>query len=74
VLAAYRAAISEVILPDENQKDLEEIPEDVREAMQFHLVKNMAEVVPIAFDGPLPEPGEAAASKQETRIEKRVAH
>ena len=30
VLAAYRAGIREIILPDENEKDLEDIPEDVR--------------------------------------------
>ena len=44
MLAAYRAGIREVILPVENEKDLEDIPEDVRSVMQFHLVKEMDEV------------------------------
>ncbi len=39
VLAAYRSGIREVVLPVENEKDLEDIPEDVRKEMQFHLVK-----------------------------------
>ena len=54
VLAAFRAGIREVILPVENEKDLEDIPEDVRSAIQFHLVKDMDEVIPVALDGTLP--------------------
>jgi ATP-dependent Lon protease len=54
VLAAFRSGIREVILPEENEKDLEEIPEEVRNAIQFHLVKDMDEVIPIALDGALP--------------------
>jgi ATP-dependent Lon protease len=45
VLAAYRAGIREVILPSENEKDLEEIPQDVREEMTFHLVEHMDKVL-----------------------------
>jgi ATP-dependent Lon protease len=54
VLAAFRSGIREVILPEENEKDLEEIPEEVRNAIQFHLVKEMDEVIPVALDGALP--------------------
>ncbi|MBD3873463.1 MAG: endopeptidase La [Acidobacteria bacterium] len=45
VLAAYRAGIREVVMPEENEKDLEDILEDVREEMTFHFVKNMEEVL-----------------------------
>jgi len=45
ILAAYRAGILEVILPLENEKDLEEIPEDVREEMTYTFVENMDEVL-----------------------------
>ncbi|MCD4750987.1 MAG: endopeptidase La [Thermoanaerobaculales bacterium] len=45
LLAAYRAGISEVILPQENEKDLEEVPEDVRNEMVFHLVEHMDQVL-----------------------------
>jgi len=65
VLAAYRSGIREVVLPVENEKDLEDIPEDVRKEMQFHLVKEMDEVVALALDGTLPEakPGGEGADK-----------
>ena len=58
VLAAYRGGINEIILPKENEKDLEEIPTEVREAMEFHLVESMDEVLRLALDGtivPLPK-------------------
>jgi ATP-dependent Lon protease len=45
VLAAYRAGIFEVVLPEENEKDLEEIPEDVRKEMTYTFVENMDEVL-----------------------------
>jgi ATP-dependent Lon protease len=51
VMAAHRAGIYEVILPSENEKDLEEIPDHVREAITFHFVKHMDEVLPIALAG-----------------------
>jgi ATP-dependent Lon protease len=53
VLAAYRGGITEIILPKENEKDLEEIPTEVRESMEFHLVESMDEVLRLALDGPL---------------------
>jgi ATP-dependent Lon protease len=53
VLAAYRGGITEIILPKENEKDLEEIPDEVRESMEFHLVESMDEVLRLALDGPL---------------------
>ncbi|HUP65828.1 MAG TPA: endopeptidase La [Thermoanaerobaculia bacterium] len=51
ILAASRAGITRVILPRENERDLEDIPEDVRQKMEFHLVESMDEVVTIALDG-----------------------
>jgi ATP-dependent Lon protease len=45
VLAAYRAGIREVVLPEENEKDLEDIFKDVREEMTFHFVKHMDDVL-----------------------------
>jgi ATP-dependent Lon protease len=51
VLAAARAGIMRVILPAENERDLEEIPQDVRDRMEFSLVESMDEVMSIALDG-----------------------
>ncbi len=61
VLAAFRAGITEVILPKENEKDLEDIPEEVRDALEIHLIESMDDVLRLALDGeitPLPK-GEA---------------
>jgi ATP-dependent Lon protease len=51
ILAAYRAEITEIILPATNEKDLEELPEEVREKLEFHLVDSMDEVLRVALDG-----------------------
>lgn len=51
VLAAHRAGIKKIILPERNRADLEEIPETVMKEMTFILVKNMNEVQKIAIDG-----------------------
>jgi len=49
-LAALRAGINKVIIPAQNKKDLVEIPKDIRRKMEFFPVKDMDEVVKIAFD------------------------
>ena len=38
-----------ITIPDQNKKDLEEIPQDIRDKMEFFPVKDMDEVVKIAF-------------------------
>ncbi len=45
VLAAHRAELKKVILPRENEKDLEEIPAEIRRVMNFVLVEHMDEVL-----------------------------
>jgi ATP-dependent Lon protease len=50
VLAAHRAGIREVILPFVNAKDLPDVPEPVRESMQFHLVRAMPEALEVALE------------------------
>ena len=48
-LAALRADIDKVIIPDQNEKDLIEIPKDIRDKMSFYPVKHMDEVIEVAF-------------------------
>lgn len=48
-LAALRAGIDKVIIPLQNKKDLQEIPKGIRDKMEFFPVKDMDEVVKIAF-------------------------
>ncbi|HVN30558.1 MAG TPA: endopeptidase La [Thermoanaerobaculaceae bacterium] len=74
VLAAFRAGIREVILPVENEKDLEDIPEDVRTVMQFHLVKDMDEVIPLALDGTLPVAQQTEQEASTVQGPEAVAH
>jgi ATP-dependent Lon protease len=56
VLAAFRAGVTQVILPRENEKDLEEIPAEVRGSLQFDLVESMDEVLRLALAGDLAIP------------------
>ncbi len=51
-LAALRAGIHKIIIPEQNEKDLQEIPKDIRDKMEFFPVKDMDEVVKIAFKQP----------------------
>lgn len=52
VLAANRAGIMKVIIPEKNRNDLEEIPADIKRKMTFHFVKEMDEVLKIALHNP----------------------
>jgi len=56
VLAAHRAGIKKVILPKENERDLEDVPEDVRSELQFVPVETIEEVLKEALDIDLPRP------------------
>ncbi|RMF64145.1 MAG: endopeptidase La, partial [Calditrichaeota bacterium] len=49
VLAAHRAGIKTVILPKENQRDFEEIPEHVKKKVKFVFVEHMDEVLEVAL-------------------------
>jgi ATP-dependent Lon protease len=60
VLAAHRAGLKEVILPKRNEGDLEDVPEQVREEMQFHPVETIDEVLRLALE-PAKEPAEQVA-------------
>ncbi|MBW1916805.1 MAG: endopeptidase La [Deltaproteobacteria bacterium] len=57
VLAAHRAGLREIILPARNDKDLEEIPENVKKRLKFHLVERMDQVLEIAFSNHPPKLG-----------------
>src|ERR1700761_662409 len=55
LLAAHRAGIFEAIMPKGNEKDLADLPENLRTAMRLHFVDQMDDVLKIALEGPLPE-------------------
>ena len=51
VLGAVRAGISSVILPKENERDLEDLPDEVRKTLEVHLVEDLDEVLSLALRG-----------------------
>jgi len=69
-LAAFRAGLSEIILPSDNEKDLEDIPAEVRNTLQLHLVDSMDDVLRLALEGelasPPPNAGELPESPSDT--------
>jgi len=50
VLAAYRAGIKTILLPDWNRKDMEDIPANVKKAIKFHFISDMLEVLKLALE------------------------
>lgn len=53
VLAAHRAGIKTVILPKDNERDLEEVPENVRKTMRFVFAETMKDVLTVALVKPI---------------------
>ena len=52
VLAAHRAGLKEVILPQRNEPDLDDLPESVKEEMTFHLATQVGDVLGVALEAP----------------------
>ena len=50
VLAAYRAGIKTILLPEWNRKDIEDIPANVRKSISFHFIKDMMDVIKLALE------------------------
>jgi ATP-dependent Lon protease len=50
LLAAHRAGVRDVILPKENEKDLQDIPRDILDVISVNLVETMDEVLEIALE------------------------
>jgi ATP-dependent Lon protease len=59
VLAAHAAGLTDVILPERNRGDLDDVPEEVREQMAFHPVMTIGEVLDLALE---PAPATALAA------------
>jgi ATP-dependent Lon protease len=60
VLTAHRAGLGTVILPKQNEKDLEDVPEEVIEALRIVLVERIDEVFDVALESEEEEQGEAS--------------
>ena len=55
LLAAHRGGITTVVIPKENERDLKEIPENIKADLDIHAVKWIDEVLDIALEN-MPEP------------------
>lgn len=53
-LSAHRAGLSVIILPKDNEKDIDDIPESVRDQLKFFPVTHVDEVLSIALNGGAP--------------------
>jgi ATP-dependent Lon protease len=72
LLAAHRAGMKEVILPRENEKDLQDIPQDILDSMKISLVETMDEVLHLALERvPVPQGQVAELS---VRPNENIAH
>jgi ATP-dependent Lon protease len=61
LLAAHRAGLFEVILPKDNEKDLAEVPENLRNSMKLHFVDTMDQVLQLALESAPPQIEELAS-------------
>ena len=52
VLAAHAAGLTDVVLPERNRGDLDDVPEEVREQMKFHFAMTIDEVLGVALEQP----------------------
>ena len=71
LLAAHRGGVKRVVIPHENEKDLAEIPENVKEDLEIHCVKWMDEVLQIALDR-MPVPRIADNNPETTSAERET--
>jgi ATP-dependent Lon protease len=53
LLAAHRAGMKMILIPSLNERDLDDIPSDVRKDLDIHLVKRVSEVLPLVLSEPL---------------------
>ena len=72
LLAAHRGGISTVLIPEENTKDLAEIPKNVKESLDIRPVKWIDEVLAVALEHmPTPRAGSGDADKDAGAVKKK---
>jgi ATP-dependent Lon protease len=70
LLAAHRAGIREVLVPKRNERDLEEVPADVRDDLKVHLIRRVDEVLSLVLEPPasMSAPPADGADPQQTNV------
>jgi ATP-dependent Lon protease len=75
LLAAHRAGIKHIILPKENEKDLQDLPKDILDSISVNLVETMDEVLRIALERPpVPRQVSQMSDIEGARLNENVAH
>jgi ATP-dependent Lon protease len=74
LLAAHRGGISTVLIPDENKKDLAEIPKNVTDALTIHPVRWIDEVLDLALERPLTPLPDPEPARVDPAVVAGVAH
>jgi ATP-dependent Lon protease len=64
ILAAHRGNIKHVVIPKQNEPDLEEIPESIRKELSIHLISRIEEAIPLVFTEPPIAPRTSAAPRR----------
>jgi ATP-dependent Lon protease len=69
LIAAKRAGLKEIIMPKENEKNLTEIPAYIKKGLKFHFVKEMEDVIKVAFNkkASLKKTGRMAVKKHQNK-------
>lgn len=52
LLAAHRAGMREVLIPEGNRRDLDDVPDDVKRDMTITLVSRVDEILPLVLEAP----------------------
>jgi ATP-dependent Lon protease len=68
VLAAHRAGITRVILPKKNERDLEDVPKEAREAIEFIFAEDMSQVIAAALEEATSLPASTPIVKKEAQV------
>ena len=69
VLAAQRAGLKRIVVPRDNEPDLEELPEETRKELSFFLVDSIGEVFDVAFgDGAKVRPKAAPSPERQAAL------
>jgi ATP-dependent Lon protease len=70
LLAAHRAGLREVLIPAKNRRDLEDVPQDIKDQIKITLISSMDEVLPLVLEPPARQP--AASADGELEEQKQV--
>jgi ATP-dependent Lon protease len=67
-VAAHRAGVRHIILPQGNEREIEELPEEVRQAVTFHAVKSMDDVLVVALRAAPAAPAPTVSPKRSPKL------